>query len=497
MAKLDVPFNIDLLIPTAKQLQPVGQIKVLDIFAGSSSRDFHPMGLFSVEYFGRVGEERRNRTFGYIDLKIPIFHPIVFKAIKALKGLYYEILAGESYAIFDTRVNDFVRSNDDAAETGFHFFVKHFDKLTFPENKSSRRDFNIKMVNKYRNNCMLDKHLVLPAGLRDLEFDDADRPREDEINTLYRGLLMLTNLIQPGTYQHHPESLDDTRFRLQLKANEIYEYLKKLIDGKKKFILGKWADRKTFNSTFNVITALQTSTERLHAPNTVNHNQTQVGLYQYMKATLPLTIYQLRSGFLSNVFGGPNDPARLVNPKTLKMELVTIDPKYYDLWMTDEGLNTTMTKYGEQTLRHEPITIGEYYLGLIYKGPDQTYMLLQDIDELPEGLDKKYVEPVSYVELFYLAVYQKASTYPSLTSRYPISGYGSIYPAYMYLKTTVKGDKRERLDEMGKRTGEIAYEFPIKGQDFINSLSPNSAHLSRLGADGSLAAKLDNCPLHE
>ena len=74
------PFNISLLILSAQDVRNVRQVKVLDIFDGFS-RNFHPDGLFSVETFGKVGEEKRNRVFAYIDMHISVFHPVIFKAL--------------------------------------------------------------------------------------------------------------------------------------------------------------------------------------------------------------------------------------------------------------------------------------------------------------------------------------------------------------------------------------------------------------------------------
>lgn len=73
------PFNIDLLILDNTSVKNIRPVKVLDIFEGGGSRNFHPDGLYSVETFGKVGEERRNRLFSYIDLRISVFHPIIFK----------------------------------------------------------------------------------------------------------------------------------------------------------------------------------------------------------------------------------------------------------------------------------------------------------------------------------------------------------------------------------------------------------------------------------
>lgn len=60
----------------------------MDIFEGGS-RAFHPDGLFSVETFGKVGDERRNRLFGYVDLGAKILHPLMLsprRAEEALRG---------------------------------------------------------------------------------------------------------------------------------------------------------------------------------------------------------------------------------------------------------------------------------------------------------------------------------------------------------------------------------------------------------------------------
>ena len=92
------PFNIDLLIPTANDLKTLRPVTALDIMQ-VNTRNFHSEGLFSIETFGKVGDARRNQTFGYINLGISVFHPIVFKALGDLKALYKEILSGKAYAI--------------------------------------------------------------------------------------------------------------------------------------------------------------------------------------------------------------------------------------------------------------------------------------------------------------------------------------------------------------------------------------------------------------
>lgn len=475
------PFNISLLVLSAQDVRNVRQVKVLDIFDGFS-RNFHPDGLFSVETFGKVGEEKRNRVFAYIDMHISVFHPVIFKALCDLKSLYSEIMSGRSYAIFDPELKDFVKSDPTQGDTGYSFFVKHFPDLRFEQRPSPKREFNIKLVNKYRDNCLMDKLVVMPAGLRDYTIDDNGKPSEDEINGMYRKVLQIASVTENVNVKINAEYLDSARHNLQIRVMEIYDYIKNLLEGKSKLILGKWAGRKIFNSTRNVITSYIPDATELHSPKTVSTNQTVMGMYQYLRAILPLAIKHVRDTYLSQVFVGPNSPAVLVNPKTLKKEAVTIDAEIYDEWMTYEGLEKVMARFGEENLRHEPLMAEGHYIGLLYND-GKVYKFVQGIEEVPEGFDVKHLKPITYAELLYLSVYKDSSETPCFVTRYPVTGYGSIYPSYVYLKSTVKSLTLTELGDDWTPTGNVAYEFPKPGEQFYNSMSPSSSHLGRLGAD--------------
>ena len=143
MATTLSPFNIDLLILTEANKKFLLPITSLDIFSGAT-KNFHPEGLFSVDIFGRYGEEKRNRTLAYIDFKVNVFHPIVFNALCDLKELYGGIMSGSVYAIWDTELKDFVKSDPVDGKTGYSFFLSHFSDIEFVRNTSDKRDFNIK-----------------------------------------------------------------------------------------------------------------------------------------------------------------------------------------------------------------------------------------------------------------------------------------------------------------------------------------------------------------
>ena len=475
-----IPFNIDLITGDAAGFRLLQPIKVMDIMEGQT-KNFHPHGMFSVDIFGNVGSEKRNSTFAYIDIKLDVFHPVLFKAIVDSKALYGDIMAGKLYAIFDPELKDFVPSNAVDGHTGYSFFTGHYNELQLEKRPSQKREFNIKVLEKYKERPFFNKLLVLPAGLRDYEIDKTGKPSEDEVNKLYRKVYSITNLVDANLIKTNVDYFDAMRYNLQLSIIAIYNYFKAILEGKNGLVLGKWGKRKVFNSTRNVLTSHIPKLNELHDPRTVNVNQTVVGLYQYLRSILPLAVNLIRNKYLHKVFVGPNSPATVVNMKTLHKESVNIDLEYYDQWNLYEGIEKIAAKFGQEKMRHEPIIVDGYYLGLLYKGPDNTFKFIQDINEVPNDRDKKDVSPITYAEFLYMSVYDKANTVPNLITRYPITGYGSIYPSFAYLKTTNNSEILHELDEFWEPLDKPALEFPVRSSSFYNSMSVNNSHLSRLG----------------
>jgi hypothetical protein len=484
MDKLDVPFNIFFLRLdelTVKYLKPVTS---LDVFDGLT-KNLHPDGLYSPSIFGVVGSNNRYTKFSYIDIKVKIMHPVYYKAITSMKSLYESIMTSKEFAVWDQEKKDFVKSNALAGQTGYDFFIQHCDSIVHEERPSTDRQENISLINKYKQNYLYDKIIVLPAAYRDIEIDDNGRESSDEINSLYYKIIAISNTININTVRISPEAYNTQRMSLQRAFNDTYEYLSNLIRGKSNLFMGKWASRKIFNGTRNVITSMNVTQTELGAPNSINYNDTLVGLYQTLKGILPVTLYRLKTGFLSGVFPSISSPALLTNKTTLKSEKVVLKTAIYDKWMTNEGLESLISSYKEPSIRHDYVTVDNYYLGLIYRGPDNTFKLIHGIDELPEDRDPKDCRPISLTELFYCSIYEITDNYPALVTRYPVTGVGSIYPSMAKLKSTIEVEKRYKLgvDWTVDPQSKVAYEFPTQ-TDLFSALSPHPFKLGRLSADG-------------
>lgn len=461
MKTSDLPFNVSLMHITPQLLQGLRPVTVLDYFENVSG-DFHEDGLFSVSIFGRVGDEDRDRRFSYIDIKVEILHPVIYERLVQLRGLYRGIMAGTHYAVWDEATSDFKTADELTGETGYSFFMRYWKLIKFRRNDSDVRNQRIQLIEKFRDIATTTVILVLPAGLRDIEVDKSGGMKEGDINAVYRRILQTARTI-PNTFDNNNSKvLDRSREMLQSAFNELYESIEKMLVGKKGFIQNKWASRRTFDGTRNVITAMDSSAEVLGGANAPSFTDTVVGLWQLSRALLPVTIHLLRTGYLNEIFNYGDGQARLINPSTLQPEVVKVASDYYDRWTTVEGLQKVVASYSEASIRDKPIMVEGHYLALIYVGPDRTFRVFSDINELPEDLDRKYVRPINLVELLYLSGYREWNKYTGYVTRYPVTGIGSCYATTVYVKTTIRGEMRQELGPDWQPLGEsyTALEFP-------------------------------------
>lgn len=477
------PFNIDILTLDKKIISRLRPVTSLSTMLPSSNQ-FDPNGLFSTEIFGLPGTEERMTTFGYIDLKVPIFHPLAFNVLSDIKKLYKEVMASTAYAIYNKDTKDLERSNIVEGKTGYEFFARHYDKLKYPSSNATTRKFNIAFIEKHKDKLLMDKLLVLPAGLRDYYVKKDGRPEEDSINSLYRRVISLANLIDPVIARDDLESLNEIRYKIQVAVFEIYDYIRVMLDGKKKFVAGKFARRAVFYTTRNVASPLPISITKLGDNNLITYNHTQVGMYQYLAATLPIAIKELRMGILSNIFLSPNIPANLIDKNTLQPARENIDTYIHDTWMSIEGLEKIIYTFKQEETRHDPVVVEDYYLALIYVNEkEKVFKVVHDINTVPDNIDKSLIRPISIAELFYITINGYYQRYPALVTRYPITGLGSTYPSKIYVKSTVHAIGLYELDNNWNKTDKYYPEFPLKTEKFYNTISPHPTHLGRLGMD--------------
>lgn len=488
MSLHEQPFNVEIFQPSAEQLRYLKPVTSAD-YHENTKGDLHEDGLFSISIFGRIGDEVRDRRFSYIDIKTEVFHPIIYNRLIKLKKLYQGILNGDQYALWDDEKKDFVPSNELVGQTGFSFFCEHWKDIQFVRNRSDIRDMRVKLIEQYRDRAMTSKILVLPAGLRDIEVDENGRTNVNEINALYLKLLSISRVLPEHDHIANDPTHNLARKLLQAGFNDIYNLIESMLSGKEGFFQSKWGSRNVVDSTRNVITAMDTSVARLGAINAPRFTDTIVGLWQLCKAVLPITVHHLKFGYLSEAFPYGNRTARLIDPTTLKSEIIEVSSDAYDRWNTIEGLEKVVTSYRELTLRDKPVTIDDRYLALIYAPRDNlVYRVFYDIDELPEHLSRDDVHPLNLMELIYLSGRKIWNDQVGTVTRYPITNVGSCYPTTVYVKTTVVGEVRRELgsdwNPLTNDDSSLVPEFPTyEPLAYQDSLVIPSTRLAGLSAD--------------
>lgn len=459
------------------------QITSMDTFEGMT-KNFHPEGLYSNTIFGMVGSEERDDKFAYIDIGIPIISPVVAIGLFELRKLYREICEGRRYATWDEKEKDFEPALPDTpgAKTGYSFFISHYDELKPKENDSKARDETLAFFNKHRGIALSRYVLTLPAGLRDLMITPEGGEKEEEIAKHYRKLIALSRSV-PDRAGNNP-LLDGVRWKLQAEFIEVFKHFFGFLDGKKGYSRAKVTSRKVMDGTRNVISPFAVGSVEIGAPDAIRPTDTRVGLYQGIKALMPVAQYHILNSYLPNLKAG-DGKLYGVNVKTKKRELVKVDGLIYDKFTTDEGVEKLISGFTDHDKRHAPVMINDTHAVALIYSDDDTFKVFYDIDDLPNTLDKNNVRLLTLTELLYLSGHQIWNDYFMFVTRYPVTGEGSTYSSTIRLETTEESTVKYELgDDWSTRRQLPAICFPkATCKDFVTSMAPNPTRLNKMGGD--------------
>lgn len=373
------PFNIQIMdVDDFIQRHSLLPVTSTAIFETGTKR-FHPDGLYSEAIFGQVGSRDRLVRKGYIDLHTDIVTPHLYKQLISLRSYYKDIISGKAYAKFDPEIKDLILVDPDepGADTGFQFFVKSLPKISFARTDSVKRTDKIDLLEKYRDRLIIDKLIVLPAGIRDVKITD-DYISPEEINKFYVAILQLASGL-PSNKSDEP-LYNTIRFQIQTKVMAIYDYITTLIDGKSGFAQGKFAARKLTYGTRNVITALPiTRVEDPTSDRCIGPEEIEIPLFQAMKSSFPLIVHSLQQIFFNTVFSNQTNKIPLIDPDSLFTNYVDVDTAVVSSYTTDTGINDLINNYRTPEIQWEPVKIkGKNENGEI---KDYYLYLLLDVDD--------------------------------------------------------------------------------------------------------------------
>jgi len=466
-----------------------------------SSTAMDSKGIFSEIIFGEMASQNRLIKMGYISLNCRVFHPKVFQNLQQLKRFYVEIMSGKSYAIWNPVERDFERAGEDEenADTGFTFFIKHFNEINFSKNASLKRNDKIKVIEEYKDRLLIDKCLVCPAGWRDLTDVDG-RVEKDSINTLYIGLLERAKAMSKGA--DLDPIYDSVHYAIQRKVLEIYEYLMEFMKGKRGFFEGKFGARSIALGTRNVIASSSMEAASPSAPQFHKQDEVKVPLYQAAKGYSPLVVYWLKSLFYGPIIQQGVDQIPLIDPETLQLVYMTIDDKDKDTLLTSEGILKMVDRFRDEEYRWRAVTANAngkpYYLYMVYDNETEI-SIVRNIEEFKAmyklshngaSPESHKFRPLSYAEMLYIATYQASLNRSGTVTRYPVTDEQSIFPARTHLVSTSPSRVVKLIANVETNAGIDLPEYPVIGAGFLDAFMFHPCKRAGLSADLTIRVPL-------
>lgn len=491
------PFNFWTMNPDQFILKHGLKEVVSQMIFEPSSNNFHPEGLFSEEIFGQLGSASRISTLGYINLNTDILAPVIYKNVIDLKPVYASIMQGKTAAVWNEKTKQFdVCTKDfEGADTGYSFFISHFNDLVFEKTSSPTRNNKILTINKAKasKTAIVNKLIVSPAGIRDVK-EERGKIAVEEVNKLYKTVLAISQEVKNSLNNPFMAKFyDGIKYNLQLKIYEIYAYWSNFLDGKTGFAQRRYARRAIAYGTRNVVTSAEMTGTSPSDPTFLKHNETLLPIFQAAKAFQPLVIHAIREYFFNAIFtfGSVNIP--VIDPETKKLVYTEIKDSELTKALSTELAEELISMFQNTETRLNPVSIQDkndktYWLYLIYDTGD-TIQIFRNMDEFIERY-KRYnpnkelimdnIRPLTYLEMMYLATEHATRGKYATVTRYPAIEIGSIYPSLVKIGSTVPS--REIIYKFDPYEIKLPH-YPVLGNAYLDSTVFHPSQAAGLGAD--------------
>jgi hypothetical protein len=436
-------------------------------------------GLLSNEIFGISKDDRAN-TFAYIALgKDPFMHPLFYKVWSKMDNKIKACVYGTSYFKINS-AGELVEDED--GETGLSFLKKNIDKIKIKSTGSSRRDTNIKFLEKYKDYIFIENMIVIPAYYRDIN-SDGGYVGIGDVNKLYNSLIIATRSLKESS-EYGLTLANSVRGRIQEILVSIYDWFtsEPNIPGKRGTLRRSNLSKTTDYSSRLVLSAPNLKVEHMEDMLT-DLDHTAVPLASIVANFFPYIIFYLRR-FFENEFA--NDPIRTVT--TLDGTVKQYKMKDYQIAFSDTVLKEELDRFMHgYSNRFRPIILPledeKKKVSLRFKGrgiTDKQYQDGNDILKFPI-MDRD----LTWCDLIYIAAVEVTKDKTVLITRYPIDSYYNQFPTKIRVSSTKLTEPmvinnvyyphypKIRQEDIGKNTSNL----------FIDTAQICNAYLGSIGGD--------------
>jgi DNA-directed RNA polymerase beta' subunit len=439
-------------------------------------------GLFSYELFGVSDNDRKN-IFGYVDLKGPYIHPLIFGMMTKRMGALRDLLSGNKYAIIQDRKIVFVPEDFEGAETGLGFIYDNFEKINWldeieeKEMDSIDKKTRLKFLRSIKKEeFFVTKWLIVPPFYR--AESSENKTLGDEINEKYKDLISRTNAMRVG----FGLGLfgDQTKFKIQMLLIDLFNETTRPIRGKgsmlRKHLLGKTVDY----TASNVITSPAISNTE-----SVDDMPVKFGYGAFPLATVlslfhPFIVSTL-TDYLSRIF-------RPIVENEVNFERTDLSQFNSDAAekMIKSFIKSTEERFAPLEFEYVEKSKKNKILDIIIEECTGNYCVEREL---------------TILDIIYMVSMSVASDKHVYVTRYPVTNFQNIYPSKVTILTTNKTKKNVKLKLKGIvlndifNNGKDFDNYPyIKFEDdpkpapstyysFLNVFMPGNVYLKALGGD--------------
>jgi DNA-directed RNA polymerase beta' subunit len=434
----------------------------------------HPTsdGVFSYELFGLSGSYDRKTIFGYINLKKPFLHPIVYKMITSMDKKIIKLIEGTLYC----KVNKSgeLIEDEENGETGLSFLYKNWDNIKFKKTDSRIREEKMDLISGLKKNeAFCTKWLVIPPFYRDINLAKAQSGvvSSDEINDLYSKLINAVSNIDENNIFDFMGAM--TENRVQLILLEIYNELVQTLAKKRGLIQENLLGKSIDYATRSVISAPRFTSETWDKQN-VKFTHIGVPLAQVCNIFYPFFLREIRV-FLEEEFSTVNFIYAANNEKEKNLKPQDIDlSKFRKIY-----LKRPMEDYTPENIK--------LLLNLFIKSPEDRFRVLTVNTEEGKKNLKLFFEDLgrdfTLTDLLYIVADKIIQDKHIYVTRYPIDRYQSIFASKVFILSTKKTIQQKIGDKYFESYPNVYLDYPVKDNPFIDTVTMSNSILDTIGGD--------------
>lgn len=389
-------------------------------------------GVFSYELFGIMDNDRKN-IFGYIDLHGFYLHPLAYSMMKKRMGSLRDVFSGNKYAAIVGKKIQIVEKDSPGAQTGIDFFYNNFEKIDWidaideEEMDSIDKKTRLKFLRSLKKNeLFVNKWLVVPPFYR---AESSERGTTgDDINKMYKELISKTISMKKGFgAQTFNIFGSKTKLDIQDMLVNLYSETTRPIRGKNSMFRDRLLGKRIDYTSGNVITSPD-----IASANTPQEMPVQFGYSSYPLVTLislfhPFFLNKIQE-FLTSVVS--------VMRETIK-DFKEVDLNQFNSKSVEKLIALFIRSEAE---RFSPVQI-EYK-----NNSNQKMFATFDVTEFTSMNDAETnkdgkTRDLTLTDIFYLAAIEICEDKHVFVTRYPITGFQSIFPTKIKVMSTVKTRK--------------------------------------------------------